>query len=57
MFYLSNREYACQVTVRNTVTIFGYMHIVNFLFNILLSPFLTDVLLLFPTEDMFRNDT
>ena len=43
--------------VRNTVTIFGYMHIFNFLFNILLSPFLTDVLLLFPTEDMFRNDT
>ena len=45
------------ILVRNTVTIFGYMHIFNFLFNILLSPFLTNVLLLFSTEDMSRNDT
>ena len=43
--------------VRNTVTISNYMHIFNFLFNILLSPFLTSVLLLFSTEDMSRNDT
>jgi len=45
------------VFVRNTVTISNYMHIFNFLFNILLSPFLTSVLLLFSTEDMSRNDT
>jgi len=44
-------------SVRNTVTISNYMHILNFLFNILLSPFLTSVLLLFSTEDMSRNDT
>ena len=46
-----------RMSVRNTVIIFGYMHIFNFLFNILLSPFLTIVLLLFSTEDMSRNDT
>jgi hypothetical protein len=44
-------------SVRNTVTIFDHMHIFNFLFNILISPFLTDVLLLFSTEDMSRSDT
>jgi len=44
-------------SVRNTVTIFDYMHIFNFLFNFLISPFLTDVLLLFSIEDMSRNDT
>ena len=43
--------------VRNTVTISDYMHIFNFPFNIPISPFLTDVLLLFSTEYMPRNVT
>jgi len=54
---LSERMVWQWLIVRNTVTIFDYMHIFNFLFNILISPFLTSVLLLFSTEDMSRNDT
>ena len=44
-------------SVRDTVTISDYMHIFYFPFNIPISPFLTDVLLLFSTKDMSRNDT
>ena len=54
---LMNCMSAHQPVVRNTVAIFDYMHIFNFLFNILISPFLTSVLLLFSTKDMSRNDT
>ena len=43
-------------SVRDTVTISDYMHIFNFPFNIPISPFLTDILLLFSTKDMSRND-
>ena len=43
--------------VRNTGTIFDYMHIFDFLFNIPILPFQTDVLLLFSAEDMSRNVT
>jgi hypothetical protein len=43
--------------VRNTVTISDYMHILNFPFNIPISPFQTDILLLFSTEDVSRNVT
>ena len=35
------------IAVRNTVTISDYMHIFNFLFNILLSPFLTSFTIIF----------
>ena len=44
-------------TVRNTVTISDYMHILNFLFNIHISPFQTGVLLLFSTEYVSVNVT
>jgi hypothetical protein len=49
----------CQkgVSVRNTGIISDYMHILNFLFNISILPFQTDVLLLFSAEDMSRNVT
>jgi len=57
---ITNLKHSCfcsSLPVRNIGIISDYMHIFNFLFNIPILPFQTDVLLLFSAEDMSRNVT